>query len=204
MIRVVLFDYGGVIADDTVGGTPSERLSSRLGIDDTAAWDMFSPVWHKLTRGKISDEEAWKELEKKCGKPIPANIKDIVNTWESMPVLPEVLRFVKELKAGGYRTGMLSTTLASTAAEIREHGGYNLFDPVILSCEVGYAKPDPEIYEITMDRLPGVKPSEVIFLDDRDMCLPPANALGMHTVCVENPSQAIAATKAIIKASLQE
>ena len=88
--------------------------------------------------------------------------------------------------------------MVPTESDIRAHGGYATFDPVILSCEVGYAKPDPEIYRIAMDRLPGIQPDEVIFLDDRVMCLPPAQALGMRTVLVENPMQAIAATKSLL------
>jgi hypothetical protein len=39
------------------------------------------------------------------------------------------------------------------------------FDLYVNSAEVGLAKPDPAIYQLTLDRL-GVRPEEAIFIDD--------------------------------------
>lgn len=201
MIKAVLFDYGGVIADDALGEKLTERLAKSLGTDRAVAWGMLEPLWHQLTRGKITEQQVWGALEKQYGKPIPADMRNIWNRWDLMPRFPEMLEFVNALKASGVITGILSTTVAPTVADIRAHGGFDLFDPVILSCEVGFAKPDPEIYALAMRLLPGVSPEEVIFLDDRETSLPPARALGMHTVHVENPAQAIAATKVLLASS---
>jgi epoxide hydrolase-like predicted phosphatase len=198
MIKALLFDYGGVIADDSSGEKLSENLAANLGIDNQTAWSMIGPLWYKFTRGKITEEEIWTHLEEQYGKPIPAPKRDIWNTWEKMPYFTEMVNFVTELKRDGYVIGMISTTVAPTAADIRAHGGYDLFDPLILSCEAGYAKPDPEIYAIALRQLPGVRPEEVIFLDNREMCLPPARALGMHTVRVDTPIEAIAETKKLL------
>jgi epoxide hydrolase-like predicted phosphatase len=199
MIKALLFDYGGVIADDSSGERLSENLAANLGLDNQAAWHMIGSLWHQFTRGKITEPEIWARLEKQYQRPIPISKRDIWNTWEKMPYFIEMVDFAKEMKQAGYVVGMISTTVAITAADIRAHGGYDLFDPVVLSCDVGYAKPDPEIYTIAMEHLPGIRPEEVVFLDDREMCLPPAQVLGMHTVLVKNSSEAIAETRKLLE-----
>lgn len=203
MIKALLFDYGGVIADDRSGDHLYQQLGASLGISAKVAWELLAPLWLKLSRGKITENALWEELERQYGQPILESQRAVWNDWDSMPRHQEMLDFVAELKEVGYITGIISTTIARTAEDIRAHGGYNFFDPVILSYEVGYAKPDPEIYRIAMEYLSGIRPTEVIFLDDRTICLPPAQALGIHTVLVENSNQAITATKGLLAANQQ-
>jgi epoxide hydrolase-like predicted phosphatase len=198
MIKALLFDYGGVVADDSEGEKLSEHLATNLGLDNQTTWKMLEPLWRKFTRGKVTEPEIWATLEQQYGQPISVEKRDIWNKWNKMPYFEDILSFVKKLKEDGYVVGMISTTVAITAADIRAHGGYDLFDPVVLSCDVGYAKPDPEIYKLAMQRLPGIRPEEVIFLDDRAVCLPPAQAIGIHTVLVANPAQAIADTNRLL------
>jgi|SRR5581483_9731671 len=199
VIKALFFDYGGVIADDSAGKNLYEQLAANLAISTDAAWKMLSPLWPQLSRGTISESEVWEKLEQRYGRSIALDKRAIWNSWARMPIHEEMLNFANELKQNGYVIGIISTTIESTAEDIRAHGGYAPFDPVILSYEVGYAKPDPEIYRIALERLPGTASNEVIFLDDREMCIPPAQQLGMHTVLVENPLQAIAATRHLLE-----
>jgi epoxide hydrolase-like predicted phosphatase len=55
------------------------------------------------------------------------------------------------------------------------------FDAVIVSCEVGCAKPDPRIYQICLTQL-GVTPSSAVFVDDRLENLAAAEQLGIRTL----------------------
>jgi putative hydrolase of the HAD superfamily len=67
-----------------------------------------------------------------------------------------------------------------------------IFDVVVDSGFVGMRKPDPEIYELTLERLGGLAPERVVFLDDvEDNCVG-ARALGMTAVRFRNTEQAIA------------
>lgn len=199
MIKAIFFDYGGVLADDRKGEHLYERLAANIGVDLKTAQEILQPLWHEFSRGRMTEAEVWAHVEHESGMHIPVTMRNIWNSWSTMPRFQKMLDFAAELKKEGYIVGILSTTVASTEAEVRAHGGYELFDPVILSCEVGYAKPDPEIYRIAMDRIPGIRPDETIFLDDRPMCLPPAQALGMHTVLVKDSDQAIAATRELLR-----
>lgn len=74
---------------------------------------------------------------------------------------------------------------------IREKGGYEGFDAVILSYEEGMRKPeDLDFYHLAPKRL-GVKPEECIFIDDKAENLPPAQSIGIKTVLFKNQQQAI-------------
>jgi putative hydrolase of the HAD superfamily len=56
---------------------------------------------------------------------------------------------------------------------------------------VGLRKPDPRIYTHACQAL-GVAPERAVFLDDIGANLKPARALGMHTIKVDSPEQALA------------
>ena len=72
-----------------------------------------------------------------------------------------------------------------------------LFDHVVESSRVGVRKPDPRFYEIACE-LAGVAPDEVVFLDDLGVNLKPARAMGMTTIKVDDPDQAIADRRAVV------
>jgi putative hydrolase of the HAD superfamily len=63
------------------------------------------------------------------------------------------------------------------------------FDELIISAEVGIAKPDPRIYHLALERL-GVAAGEAVFVDDFLENIDAAQALGLHTVHFRNPDQA--------------
>jgi len=56
---------------------------------------------------------------------------------------------------------------------------------------LGVRKPDPRFYELACVTL-GVQPAESVFLDDLGVNLKPARALGMHTIKVTDPDEALA------------
>jgi putative hydrolase of the HAD superfamily len=71
------------------------------------------------------------------------------------------------------------------AADLRPH-----FDVFLESAVVGLRKPDPRIYSLVCERL-GVPPARTVFLDDIGRNLKPARALGMTTIKVDDPEQAL-------------
>ena len=66
----------------------------------------------------------------------------------------------------------------------------SLFDHVIESSIVGIRKPNPEIYMMSCDALQ-VSPDQCIYLDDLGINLKPARELGMTTIKVIQPEEAI-------------
>lgn len=107
---------------------------------------------------------------------------------------PYVFPALQRLKAcGKFTLAALSNTVifppGSPLAEIAEGDVRRIFDVFVSSAHVGMRKPDPRIYECTMERLrekagPDLKAEEVLFLDDIGENLKAAKALGMRTLRV--------------------
>ena len=86
------------------------------------------------------------------------------------------------LKAKGKKLGLVSNADAMEIAAWDESPVAGLFDCVAFSCDVGYAKPEPEIYEICLGKL-GVRPDEAVFVGDGGSDeLRGAKAIGLTTV----------------------
>ncbi len=100
----------------------------------------------------------------------------------------KVFEIVNILKKLGIKIAICSNTIGPHATKKRTAGIYDLFPIVILSHEVGYRKPDAKIYEITLNKL-GVKPKEVIFVDDSEENVTAAEKLGMKGIVIENAVQ---------------
>ena len=67
----------------------------------------------------------------------------------------------------------------------------SLFDVVLESSKIGVRKPEPRIYELACEAL-DVEPADCVFLDDLGINLKPARAMGMTTIKVVEPGDALA------------
>ena len=72
-----------------------------------------------------------------------------------------------------------------------------IFEVVVDSAFVGMRKPDPRIYELTLERL-GAVAGECVFVDDLEVNCAAARALGMAAVRFEDTGEAIAAVEAAL------
>lgn len=85
----------------------------------------------------------------------------------------------QRLRAAGVRTGLLSNSWGVDAYPtdlLDDH-----FDDVVISAEVGLRKPDPAIFELAARRLE-VEPPACVFVDDLDLNVEAAEALGMRGI----------------------
>ena len=71
------------------------------------------------------------------------------------------------------------------------------FDVIVQSSVVGCRKPEPRFYEIACEQL-GVAPLGCVFLDDLGINLKPARAMGMTTIKVVDPADALAELEALV------
>jgi putative hydrolase of the HAD superfamily len=60
----------------------------------------------------------------------------------------------------------------------------SLFALALDSSEVGIRKPDPRIYQITLERMGGLAPERAVFLDDFETNVEAARQLGLHGIHV--------------------
>lgn len=191
MIRGVLLDYGGVVGEGGKGVDLADKLVDLLALPDGSAQRLVLPAFGRLSRGSIDTAAFWQEIEVGAGSSISETQRHAWDDWWSFRPYPEMLTAITALRSNGIPVGLLSNIIPPTRDRIRAAGGYDGFDFVILSCDVGYAKPDPEIYQLALQQFDGLRPDELVFVDDQEKCLPPAHALGMQTILATSTAQVI-------------
>jgi putative hydrolase of the HAD superfamily len=86
--------------------------------------------------------------------------------WQHLVVDAGMLDAVRALRARGLTCAIATNQHRERAAYMRRELGYErLFDPMVISCEIGVAKPDPAYFRQTLDRL-GLPAGQVLFVDD--------------------------------------
>ncbi len=189
MIKAVMFDYGGVVTNETYAEI--EKITSdMLGVNLNGIRKKIGESLSKFESGTISEQDFWQELtDKKTNLP-----RDLFHDFwireyfKRVKIHENVLQLVDELKKNGYKVGLISNTIMPHVREIRKRGGYKRFDPVILSCEVGFRKPKREIYEIALKKL-GLKPEECVFVDDLQENVEGAKTVGIKAFLFEGVKQ---------------
>lgn len=192
MIKAVLFDYGGVLSPG--GRSLSGVYSKLLGIPKDKI--EYGDLHKEYRAGDISTEDFFIKLSEQYGKNLSAEefvkYSDIFQRNQALYALTE------ELRRNQITTGILSNIYKVSADILRKDGYYDGFSPLVLSCDEGMAKPDPDFYKLAVERL-GCKPDEVLFIDDQEKLLPPARKLGLHTIKADNEAQVIADIKKVMK-----
>ena len=183
MIRNIVFDMGGVLVEfrpkaflEELGFAP-EALN---GVYET----MFrSPLWLELDRGTYTFEEAV-PLFIKMSPHLEAEIRQVLNVPKDKMLSPMEgsAEFLIDLKKQGYRIFVLSNFTQEGFAAIKQHYDYiHYVDEAVISSDIHMMKPEPEIYTYMLEKLK-IRPEETIFIDDLEVNLAPARALGIHTV----------------------
>lgn len=188
-VRAVLFDYGGVLttpirdsiaawtADAGIDPQSFSRVLKRwLGHD--ASPD--SPI-HRLERGELAAADfnvlLAGELRSTRGGPVPAD-DYLRGIFAASRVDDDTVAVVRAVRAAGVRTGLLSNSWGFSYDHVLLD---ELFDPVVISGEVGMRKPEQRIFECALDKV-GLDPGEVVFVDDAAPNLVGARAAGLQTV----------------------
>ena len=194
-LAAVVFDIGGVVQDSPLHaiaryerdhGLPANAINRAVvASGDTGAWS-------RLERGELTVEAWCAPFESDCrahGVVIDSR-RLMTYIAEAGRARPAMLRAIGRLRDRGLRVAALTNNWAREVEPEQPHPLFGHFDVVVESRAVGMRKPDPRIYQLTCDRL-GVAPAQTAFLDDIGINLKSARALGMHTIKVDDPDQAL-------------
>ncbi len=111
--------------------------------------------------------------------------------WDGDRLDVDLVNLVRRQRQS-YTTALLSNAFSDLRAVITGHWKIDdAFDEMIISAEVKLMKPDPEIYRLALDRT-RVAPSEAVFIDDFQVNVEGARAVGLHAIHFRRPDQAIA------------
>jgi putative hydrolase of the HAD superfamily len=196
----VIFDLGGVIL-----GSPLHAIARFEREEDIEPGFINRVVvsagqggaWARLERGELPLEAFFGAFEGDCaaaGRRLSARAL-MERIAEAAEPRPRMLEAVRRIRSGGLRAGALTNNWIGdgmSAGVLKP-----LFDVFVESSVVGLRKPDPRIYRHACDAI-GVAASEAIFLDDIGRNLKAARALGMTTIKVDDPDDALRELEALL------
>lgn len=187
-IRNVIFDFGGVLIDIDKEACVSEF--DRLGIPQIRAIAnnyRQTGILLRLEKGEITPQEFRDELRAISGS--SASDEEIDNAWGRfvLTVPAPKIELLLNLKRAGYKVCLLSNTNEIHAPKFLKQyfnsdglSANEYFDKYYLSCRLGMAKPDKEIFEYVLQDGEMI-PEQTLLLDDGPMNITAAAALGMRT-----------------------
>ena len=212
MIKAVFWDFGGVITSSPFESFNKFEKMNNLPINFLRSVNATNPdrnAWAKLERNEISlneFDELFETESKSLGHPVKG--KEVISLLKG-EIRPEMLEALKRIKGN-----LLQACLTNNIQPMNEDGFegnvsaagkheevMNMFDFVFESSKENVRKPDPEFYLRACDR-GNVNPKEVVFLDDLGINLKPAKALGMFTIKVINPIEALNELEALLEFKL--
>jgi putative hydrolase of the HAD superfamily len=181
-VRALILDYGEVLS---LPQSPelTEAMAATLGVPrDTfeaaywrhrRAYDLGLPVTDYWTM-TLAD------LGITAVSSIPALVELDIRSWTRYR--EPMWTAAAAARAAGVKTAILSNGVPEIMERVRlERMLGATFDVVVVSCEVGCAKPDPEIYRLTLSQLDAA-PEHAVFVDDRTENIDAARQLGLRTV----------------------
>ncbi len=194
VIRSVMFDFGGVITS-----SPFEafaRYERENGLPDgfirlVNSTDPDTNAWSHLERGQLDVAgfaATFEEEARRLGHRVDGRAVLGMLSGDIRPAMVEAVRRCGEHFTTACVTNNFAMEDVATPREVLAI--FELFDVVVESRVVGIRKPEPRFYELACE-LANVAPHEVVYLDDLGINLKPARAMGMHTIKVTDPDQAL-------------
>ena len=224
-LRAVLWDFGGVILTSPFEAFRRYESATGLPQDFIRTINSTNPhsnAWALLERSDISTkefDELFAQESSARGHRVPG--ADVLALL-SGDIRPNMVAALDAVIAAGFKTACLTNNMVTTnndtvttnndtvttndntvttsessnerASELT--AVMNRFDVIVESSKVGVRKPEPRFYEIACEML-DVTPGECVFLDDLGINLKPAAAMGMRTIKVADPVDAISQLAAI-------
>ena len=197
MYRAVIFDLGGVVFPSPFEAFDAYDVDAGLAPGTVRALIKTSSetgAWAALERGELTLTGFYTELELEAtaaGFTIDgARLMSMIAS--GFGARPAMARAIDRIRRAGLRTAALTNNWPRPDDGAPSTNANTLgFDVIVESAVVGLRKPDPRIYELVLAQLE-VEASNAVFLDDLGINLKPARAMGMTTIKVSDPDQALA------------
>lgn len=196
-LRAVVFDLGGVLELDVIELVDhglDARWEARLGLPAGELDRRMQSFWHAGSVGACTEEEVHQGMREQLGMS-QEQVEEYMSEmwdWYCGRLNVPLANYFRSLRPR-YRTAILSNSfVGARREEQRRHQVEDMCDLIIYSHEVGVAKPDQRIFELTWQRL-GVQPEEMLFLDNSRGHVEAACVCGIQAILFENTDQALAA-----------
>ena len=164
-IDVVLFDFGGVIAEEGFKQGLT-AVAGASGVDEgafvQAAFDIIYSTGYVL--GKAPESAFWDALKRETG--VRGDDASLRNEIFSRFILRDwMIDLVNKLKANGIKVGILSDQTDLLEELDKKYDFFRLFNYVFSSYRLGKGKRDPSLFD-DVARAVNVEQDRILFIDD--------------------------------------
>jgi putative hydrolase of the HAD superfamily len=190
-IRAIILDFGEVLCHLP---TPEAvaPLARMFRMDSRTFFPIYLQSRGPYDRGDLLAGDYWVQFAAQHGVKLDsAEIEQArridLDLWSQ--INEKMIRWLEEIHAAGFKTAILSNMPLDMVSHVRKNFAWvSHFDHHVFSAEVRSIKPEPAIYWHCLDAL-AVRPSEVLFIDDRDVNLEQARAVGIRTIRFDSVEQ---------------
>lgn len=206
-IEMVISDFGGVLTTPLFEAFAS--FQDQVGIPPKSFGEAMKSLMEQgqpnplfeLECGRITESEFQQQLAGAL-EPILGHTPDIESfgllLFEALDPNPGMIDLIREVRRDGVRTALLTNNVKEWESTWRSMMPIDeLFETVVDSAFVNCRKPDPRIYQLTLERVQ-LEPGQCIFIDDMEINIDAANQLGFHGVHFRETAQARAEVHALL------
>jgi len=170
--KAIIFDFYGVTCSEIGGPWYKKHSTENRGRELKDQYDKPSNL------GVMSESEFFSNL----GQQSWTTAEQVRKEWTDAVVINmPLVSLIRKLRPA-YKIALCSNTQPQLFRQILgENNLEELFDVIVSSSEVHLAKPNPEIFKITLSKL-NVSPSEAIFIDDKPENVEAATAIGIRSL----------------------
>jgi HAD superfamily hydrolase (TIGR01509 family) len=187
-ISAVLFDFGGVLAEEGFRNGLG-YIASLNGIDEQ---EFFSTTQGLISSGgyltgRCSEQAFWEQLRRHTGvRGTDEDLKEIILARFTLRAW--MISLIKVLKEASIRVAILSDqTNWLDELDERLHF-FSLFERVFNSYHLGKSKHDPSLFTDVLVAM-GLEPGQTLFVDDTMGHVQRARSCGIHAIHYEGKEQ---------------
>ena len=173
-MKAVLFDLFETLVTQKYADRPTEQsFVDKLGLNlaDVRAW------WGDSARDRMTGKFAtYREMLSALCSSLGASVENATIEEISrdrlrrkreylLGVDAEMMQVLAKLRSNGWTVGIVSNATADEVASWSECPLRDVVDDAVFSCQIGYVKPEPEIYNLACERL-NISPTKTVFVGD--------------------------------------
>jgi putative hydrolase of the HAD superfamily len=184
MIRSIVFDIGGVVLrseDESGREALGEKYDLEPGWVETLVFRSAAAL--ASTIGMVSADAIWTNLAEKLSLTESEMIRFQEQFWQGDRIDRHLVSFLMNCRPH-YKTAFLTNAWKGARAVLKDTHGLSegtTVDHLLISSEIGLAKPDHKIYMLLAKTL-DCQLNEILFVDDFIENIIAANELGIHTI----------------------
>lgn len=189
MIKAICYDLDGVYFTPE-GKKAFHQAVLDLGVDEERVEHVLykSPEMRKFVTGKMKENDFWDFVREYWN--LDKTNEEFAELWTAAYEVDHgVRKVVLDLRGKGYKSCILSNNNPTRVRKLQEKFGFlDDFDVVVFSYQVGFHKPQKEVFEALIEKS-GCEPDEIVYADDNPERIAGAKELGMNVFVYENFQQ---------------